>query len=499
MEKNKIDLILKHFIDFNEINFVPQKKYEDIYVDEDVNLKNYFIYFHQNFNSLLEFMNQRGAGSHYTANESRELIYLIDKIREFYSILSNTQYAFSIDEDYLKWMDYCDGFLSQSGGSEIPLDYKRTILKNYEKIFFCKEKSTGIIPKDVKYKLIGQGAYAKVFSFKEPISGRLFALKKLNKDIIGKEIERFTIEYKKMNEINNPYILKAYKYNQDDNSYVMEYCDYTLEKYIDMNNNKEYMTESFRKGIALQFLKGLKYLHSKELFHRDLSFRNILIKEYDDNFLVVKLSDFGLIKDINLNLTSTGSEIRGTIVDDTLTNFKDYNIKHEIYAVGVILWFIFTGKHNLSQIDDSSIGKIVTKCVERNHSKRYDSVDEIITDIIKMNKSENTSKNNVASSVNTETIDIDEMEFKFVKAMVEDKSGNQMLYIKTLSGESYQSSDGKFLIDLSSKTPRERIYIKESFDNIISKGYIHSINYKNDIYELTKSGYEYYDVMIKNV
>ena len=59
------------------------------------------------------------------------------------------------------------------------------------------------------------------------------------------------------------------------------------------------MTFQYRKNIALQFLKGLKYLHSKDMYHRDISFNNILIKEFDDNFVIVKISDFGLLKDLN--------------------------------------------------------------------------------------------------------------------------------------------------------------------------------------------------------
>ena len=33
--------------------------------------------------------------------------------------------------------------------------------------------------------------------------------------------------------------------------------------------------------------------------------------------MLIKISDFGLLKDLNLELTRTDSEIRGTIIDDT--------------------------------------------------------------------------------------------------------------------------------------------------------------------------------------
>ena len=40
--------------------------------------------------------------------------------------------------------------------------------------------------------------------------------------------------------------------------------------------------------------------------------------------VMVKLSDFGLHKDPQSPITRTESEIRGTIVDPTITNFRDY-------------------------------------------------------------------------------------------------------------------------------------------------------------------------------
>lgn len=511
MNEQKLKNIMKHFIEFGEIDFEPKAQYTDLYENIDDNIKLYFIYFHQHLNSLLQFMNSRGANAHYTANESRFLLSLIDKIKEFQLTLKNTRYNFDIDSDYLKWMNYCELFLETSGGSTIPSDYKRVTVKNYEPIFYLNNDNI-ILSKDnnlanIKMDLKGEGAYAKVFSFIEPITGKKFAKKRLNKDIEGKEITRFKLEFQKMNEINNPYILKAYKYNDDDNSYIMDYCDYTLKKYIETNNTKEYMTFSFRKRIAMQFLNGIKYLHSKDLLHRDISFNNVLIKEYDDNFVIVKISDFGLIKDKNLDLTSTDSDIRGTIIDDTLISFKDYNIKNEIYAIGVVLWFIFTGKRNLSMNDKTELGRIVNKCIVRDHSKRYNNVDEIMKDVAALSidnlsgKVPSTKKYTTVASYNmnsNEINGINENSFQFLKAMVEDTASNQMYFIKTLAGESYETSDGKFKLDLEECSPRDKIYWKDSFNLLIEKDLIKSINRENDIFEVTKKGYEIYDVIIKS-
>lgn len=506
MDETKLNNIFNNFIRFSNMDFKAKQQYIDIYSDYDNKIKPYFIYFHQELDELLRYMNDRVSNGHYNANESRELICIIEQINELQSILKNTNYSFYLDEDYKKCIDYCYTFLSTSGGSEIPKEYKKIILKRYEPIFKINESL--IINKQkslekVKLKLKGNGAYANVYTFEEPLTNKKFAMKKLKKDIEEKELQRFKLEFEKMNSISNPYILKAYTFNEEENSYIMEYCDYTLRDYILSNNNKNFMDFQYRKNIALQFLKGLKYLHSKGMYHRDISFNNILIKEFDDNFVIIKISDFGLLKDLNLELTRTDSEIRGTIIDDTLTSFKDYDIKNEIYAIGVVLWFIFTGRTNL-KLDDSKVAKIVNKCITRELDRRYNNVDEIIQEIrlISDNNTEiktiNVQKNKeyfkVEKIKNKNGLNIDDRAFTILKSMIEDDGNNQLYYLKTLSGEILQTSGGNFNISLEEYTAKERAYWKKALQDLIDNNLIKSLDYKNEIFEVTTNGYEFYDL-----
>ena len=509
MNEYKLNNILNHYINFEVLDFLAKQQYIDLYDSYEEKIRPYFIYFHQRLDELLKYMNDRVKTGYYTANESRELINLIERINELKNLLKSTKYSFSLDPDYQESIDICQKFLSYSGGSEIPKEYKKLEIKRYEPIFKINErliiKHNQLSFERIDLKLIGEGAYAKVFSFKEPLTKKRFAMKRLNKEIIGKEFERFKLEYEKMSNISNPYILKAYSYNENENSYIMEYCDYTLREYISKNNNQSFMDFNYRKKIAFQFLNGLNYLHSKGLYHRDISLNNVLIQEYDDNVIVIKLSDFGLIKDANSQLTRTDSEIRGTIIDDTLKSFKDYNIKNEIYAIGVVLWFIFTGKTNLN-IDNSNIGRLVNKCIIRNHDERFNNVTEIIQSLSNIfsyeteETPESLISNNIESNIkvfkikNDYDIRIDDRGFTILKAMVEDESDNQIFYIKTLNGETYQTSDGKFNLNLFKFSPRERSYWKSSFESLIANGFIKSVNYKNEIFEVTAQGYEFYDL-----
>jgi len=96
--------------------------------------------------------------------------------------------------------------------------------------------------------------------------------------------------------------------------------------------------------------------------------------------VLVKLSDFGLVKDLNFQYTRTRSELRGTIRDPLLENFRDYNVSNEIYATGWVLGFIFTGRESLA-LNAGTVSDIVRKCVDHDPEQRYATVRELIADV----------------------------------------------------------------------------------------------------------------------
>ena len=61
-----------------------------------------------------------------------------------------------------------------------------------------------------KKKLIGEGAYANVYKYKDEFYNMYFAIKKLKDNVSAKEKARFEHEYKLLSKYNHPNILKAY-------------------------------------------------------------------------------------------------------------------------------------------------------------------------------------------------------------------------------------------------------------------------------------------------
>ena len=99
----------------------------------------------------------------------------------------------------------------------------------------------------------------------------------------------------------------------------------------------------------------------------------------------MKLSDFGLHKTQSSLLTRTGTEMKGTILDPTLTSFKDYTLSNEIYSVGFILSFIFTGKE-APDVAGANLGALVRKCTDLTTENRYTGIQEIIDAVAALDK-----------------------------------------------------------------------------------------------------------------
>lgn len=243
-----------------------------------------------------------------------------------------------------------------------------------EKSIIVKKTDTEMV---YNLKLIGEGSYANVYKYKDTFYNCNFVIKRAKKNLSEKELQRFKREYEEMKKLSSPYILEVYRYSEDKNEYIMEYMEYTLDSYITKNNTK--LSDSRRKSIAQQVLKAFSYIHSKKRLHRDISPKNILIKEYED-VLVVKIADFGLVKIPDSGLTTVNTDFKGYFNDPSLVTegFNAYNILHETYALTRIVHYIMTGKTNIEKIADSKLRAFVEKGLNSDKSKRFQNVSEMV-------------------------------------------------------------------------------------------------------------------------
>lgn len=380
--ENYLESQYRELLSCSQIN----AEYSNLYKSfRNQKLREILMTLHHDLVGLFRTMNERlptgEHEAHFWAEPSRDLIKRIEIIFSLVSSLKETPLAFQIDPYYLDLLTRCRDFLSSSGGSALPQNMAKVELY-YTLPIFLPLSSITISHKQQDFtfdlKLIGSGSYANVYKYKDTFYNRPFILKRAKKELTDKEVARFKREFDVMNDLSSPYILEVYCYNPDKNEYIMEYMDYTLDGYIAAHNST--LTIIQRKGIAQQILRAFDYLHSKGHLHRDISPKNILIKEYDDT-LVVKLSDFGLVKIPDSTLTTVNTEFKGYFNDPALVveGFNTYGIVHETYALTRVIYFVMTGKTNTEKIANQNLRAFVERGLNPDKSKRFQNIRDMVS------------------------------------------------------------------------------------------------------------------------
>jgi len=101
---------------------------------------------------------------------------------------------------------------------------------------------------------------------------------------------------------------------------------------------KKPLSESETVDIITSLLNALKYIHQKNIIHRDIGPKNIL-KDYD-----ITLIDFGAAKDGFTQLVTFGHTIIGKAGWSAPEQFRGLVTPQcDIYAVGTTMFFLLTG------------------------------------------------------------------------------------------------------------------------------------------------------------
>ncbi|CAN0898162.1 Serine/threonine-protein kinase STY13 [Linum grandiflorum] len=111
----------------------------------------------------------------------------------------------------------------------------------------------------------------------------------------------------------------------------------TLKKFLIRNRRKKL---AFRVVIqlALDLSRGLNYLHSKKIVHRDVKTENMLL----DSQRTLKIADFGVARVEAQNPRDMTGET-GTLgyMAPEVLDGKPYNRKCDVYSFGICLWEIY--------------------------------------------------------------------------------------------------------------------------------------------------------------
>jgi len=195
-------------------------------------------------------------------------------------------------------------------------------------------------------RVLGRGAMGIVYLARDPVIGRLVALKTLNVPAGSEEAEefrqRFLREAQAAGILNHPGIVTVFDAGVDEATglsfIAMEYVEGKSLKELLKSGHMFTYSEVARVGSALA--SGLDYAHARGVIHRDIKPANILIT----NQGAIKITDFGVARLESSNLTAEGQfigtpnymspeQVTGTPVDG----------RSDLFSLGVVVFELLTG------------------------------------------------------------------------------------------------------------------------------------------------------------
>ena len=189
---------------------------------------------------------------------------------------------------------------------------------------------------------LGHGHFATVNKCKYKLSGKIYAVKIINKnELKSNDLELIQQEKSYLSLIKHPNILSLKDYFEDKKYIylVTECCNGgDLLSYIEKNKN---ISEKTTAKIIKKIAEGIKYLNFFGIVHRDLKPDNILFSEPNE-IKTIKIIDLGVCK--TLTYGKMANEPIGThgYISPQIYLHKEYSFKTDIWSLGVILYLLIT-------------------------------------------------------------------------------------------------------------------------------------------------------------
>ncbi|MBO5746865.1 MAG: serine/threonine protein kinase [Clostridia bacterium] len=155
-----------------------------------------------------------------------------------------------------------------------------------------------------------------------------------------------------------------------------------LEEYIDGMTVADVMlsgryTYLGVKKIMRSLCGALGVLHERNIVHRDIKPENIMV----DNNGEVVLIDFNVSR--RVTEASHDTVVMGTVgyAAPEQLGVAQSDPRTDIYALGVLLNVMLTGKHPSEQIARGKAGRVIRKCTAVNPDERFQTVGEFLKEL----------------------------------------------------------------------------------------------------------------------
>lgn len=255
---------------------------------------------------------------------------------------------------------------------------------------------------------IAQGGMGVIYKAKQLSLDREVALKILADRLAGDPsfVERFLREARAIARVNHPNILAVYDAGQDPDLNL----HYMIMELIDGRSLSDILAEKgvLPPRVAAEYIRqaalGLGCAQAAGIIHRDVKPDNIMVTRQD----IVKVSDFGLAKEIDAAAMTATDSVMGTpaYMSPEQCDGKKLDGRTDIYSLGGTFYRLITGrlpfeaetamsmmyrhKHEpvipprqVVPTIPQSISDIVVKMMAKRREDRYQTMDEVVKAIEK--------------------------------------------------------------------------------------------------------------------
>lgn len=256
---------------------------------------------------------------------------------------------------------------------------------------------------------IGAGGMGEVYLAEDSKLGRKVALKFLPAmyESDPDSRTRFVREARAAATINHPNTIIIHEVSEFENRpfIVMEYVEgQSLNTFV---TNSQLSLEKILP-IAIQMCDGLAKAHQQGIIHRDIKSANIII----DNDHRPKILDFGLAAVQGEAMLTKAGTTFGTVAYMSPEQAQGIEIDHrsDLFSLGVVLYEFIAGRTPFKKNNDAAtlhaivnevpdplaryksdvspeLQRIVTKCLAKNVTERYQSAADLSADLRLVEKS----------------------------------------------------------------------------------------------------------------
>jgi len=280
---------------------------------------------------------------------------------------------------------------------------------------------------------LGAGGMGEVYLAQDTRLGRKVALKILPTRFTqdAERLRRFEQEARAASALNHPNILTIHEIGQVDATH------YIVTEFIDgqplrQRMNSARLTLSEALDVAVQVASALAAAHEAGIVHRDIKPENIMLRR--DGY--VKVLDFGLAKlseapleiinmhaPIAAKVTTGFGAVMGTAPYMSPEQARGQNVdaRSDIFSLGIVLYEMITGRAPFEGESSSDViaalltreplplteslaevprelEQVVAKTLCKDREKRYQSVNDLLSDLKKVKQELDASANETAAT-----------------------------------------------------------------------------------------------------